>query len=172
MGASGSQAAAGQQSAKCQGAGRPGSALRAPALAAYLSEAAAPRPEVPCAPSQMGTLAEDGLEALRGREGFTAQRRTQTLPSKRRMPASSAASVISFSASLLGLTLTSPRVPLPPETAEIVTLEHVPSAGQLGAPCCRRPQRALPTAGTLPQALEHRHLSTPPAFPEAADLLR
>lgn len=112
MGASGSQAAAGQQSAKCQGAGRPGSALRAPALAAYLSEAAAPRPEVPCAPSQMGTLAEDGLEALRGREGFTAQRRTQTLPSKRRMPASSAASVISFSASLLGLTLTSPRVPL------------------------------------------------------------
>ena len=53
MGASGSQAAAGQQSAKCQGAGRPGSALRAPAPAAYLSEAAAPCPEVPCAPSQM-----------------------------------------------------------------------------------------------------------------------
>ena len=51
-------------------------------------------------------------------------------------------------------------------------LEQVPSAGQLGAPCCRKPQRALPTAGTLPQALEHRHLSTSPAFPEAADLLR
>lgn len=38
------------------------------------------------------------------------QRRTPALPSKRWMPASSAASLISFSASLLGLTLTAPRV--------------------------------------------------------------
>lgn len=36
--------------------------------------------------------------------------RTPMLSSKRPMPASSAASVISFSALLLGLTLTSPRV--------------------------------------------------------------
>lgn len=74
MGVSGSQAAAGQQSVKCQGAGRPGLALRAPAPAVYLSEAAAPHPEVPCAPSQMGTLAKDGLEALRGGEGFLRRR--------------------------------------------------------------------------------------------------
>ena len=78
MGVSGSQAAAGQQSVKCQGAGRPGLALRAPAPAAYLSEAAAPRPEVPCAPSQMGTLAKDGLEALRGGEGFLRPENSDT----------------------------------------------------------------------------------------------
>ena len=70
MGASGSQAAAGQQSAKCQGAGRWGRLCGLLPPAAYLSEAAAPRPEVPCAPSRMGTLAKDGLEALRGREGL------------------------------------------------------------------------------------------------------
>ena len=38
------------------------------------------------------------------------QMRTPALPSKRRMPASSAASLISFSALLLGLTPTAPRV--------------------------------------------------------------
>lgn len=53
---------------------------------------------------------------------------------------------------------TSPRVLLPPETAEIFTLEHVPSAGQLGAPVaeghrepCLPPE---PFTGTFPP---HQH---------------
>lgn len=58
----------------------------------------------------MGTLAKEGLEAEREGGFVMVQRRTPALPSKRRMPASSAASLISFSALLLGLTLTAPRV--------------------------------------------------------------
>lgn len=81
MGASGSQAAAGQQSAKCQGCWPVGSALRAPAPL-RISLRLLPRPEVPCAPSQMGTLAKDGLEALR-QGGFVTVQRTPMLSSKR-----------------------------------------------------------------------------------------
>lgn len=70
MGASGKQAAAGQPSAKCQGAGQLGSALRAPdPPRIYLRLLPLPPPRCPV-PSQMGTLAKDGLEALRGREGL------------------------------------------------------------------------------------------------------